>query len=167
MGGHQDHRANSSTNNVNQECDHLDVILEGLGLHQIEEHMEYLESTGHQALHQEMESSFGYDCCKQCGLGITDSYGMFKKWCYYVPPIYDEEQEVHEGLHQVVGCHDATTGDFCGHLVAHHDLALFDATPFQVVSHDADGSHQRGNSFDYDCCNQYGHGNIDSYGVFK
>jgi hypothetical protein len=93
--------------------------------------------------------------------------GMFKKWCYCVPPIYDEEQEDHEGLHQVVGCHDATPGDFCGHLVAHHDLTLFDATPFQVVSHDVDGSRQRGNSFDYDCCNQYGHGKIDSYGVLK
>ena len=75
---------------------------------------------------------------------------MFKKLCYCVPPIYDEEQEGHEGLHQEVGCHDATTRDFCGHLVAHHDLALFDATPFQVVSHDADGSYKRENSFDYD-----------------
>ena len=51
-----------------------------------------------EALHQEMESPFGYDCCKQCGLGVTDSYGMFKNWCYCVPPIYDEEQEDHEGI---------------------------------------------------------------------
>jgi len=138
------------------------VILKGLRLHQIEEHMECLE-----ALHQEMESPFGYDCCKQCDLGVTDSYGMFKKLCYCVPPIYDEEQEGHEGLHQEVGCHDATTRDFCGHLVARHDLALFDATPFQVVSHDVDGLHQRENSFDYDCFNQCGHGIIDSYGAFK
>ena len=92
---------------------------------------------------------------------------MFKKWCYYVPPIYYEEQEDHEGLDQEVGCHDAATHDFCGHLVAHHDLALFYATPFQVVSHYANGSPQRENSFDYDCCNQCGHGIIDSYGAFK
>jgi len=151
MAGRERRRANSGSDNVTQEHDHLDVILEGLGLHQIEEHMECCE-----ALHQEMESPFGYDCCKQCDLGVTDSYGMFKKWCYCVPPIYDEEQEDHEGLDQEVGCHDATTYDFYGHLVACHDLALFYATPFQVVSHDADGSHQRENSFDYDCCSQCG-----------
>ena len=82
--------------------------------------------------------------------------GMFNKRCYCVPPIYDEEQEDHEGLDQEDGCHDATTHDFYGHLVARHDLALFYATPFQVVSHDADGSHQRENFFYYDCCNQCG-----------
>jgi hypothetical protein len=125
MAGHERHRANSGSNNVNQEHDHHDVILEGLGPHQIEEHMECLEASGHEALYQEMEMSFGYDCCKQCDLGVTDSYGMIKKWCYYVPPIYDEEQEDYEGLHQEVGCYDATTHDFCGHLVACHDLALF------------------------------------------
>ena len=92
MAGRERRRANSGSDNVNQEHDHHDVILKGLRLHQIEEHMECLE-----ALHQEMESPFGYDCCKQCSLGVTDSYGMFKKWCYCVPPIYDED---HEGLHQ-------------------------------------------------------------------
>jgi hypothetical protein len=167
MASHEHHRANSGSNNVNQEHDHHDVILEGLGPHQIEEHMECLEASGHEALYQEMEMSFGYDCCKQCDLGVTDSYGMIKKWCYYVPPIYDEEQEDYEGLHQEVCCYDATTHDFCGHLVACHDLALFYATPFQVVSHDADGSHRREYSFDYDCCNQCGHEIIDSYGTFK
>ena len=167
MAGRQCRRANSSSDNVNQEHDHHDVILEGLGLHQIEEHMGCLQATCREALQQEMESPFGYDCSKQCDLGVTDSYGMIKKWCYCVPPIYDEEQEHHEGHEQEVGYHDATTHDFCGHLVARHDLALFDATPFQVVSHDVDGLHQRENSFDYDCCNQCGHGIIDSYGAFK
>ena len=66
-----------------------------------------------------------------------------------------------------VGCHDATTRDFCGHLVARHDPALFDATPFQVVSHDVDSPHQRENFFYYDCCNQCGHGIVDSYSTFK
>jgi hypothetical protein len=57
MAGRQHRRANSGSDNVNQEHDHLDVILDGLGIHQIEEHMECRE-----ALHQDMESPFGYDC---------------------------------------------------------------------------------------------------------
>ena len=56
MAGRQCRRANSSSDNVNQEHDHHDMILEGLGLHQIEEHMECRE-----ALHQEMEIPFDYD----------------------------------------------------------------------------------------------------------
>ena len=111
--------------------------------------MECLEATGCEALRQEMESLFVMIAASNAVLELPIRMGMFNKRCYCVPPIYDEEQEDHEGLHQEVGCHDATTHDFCGQLVSRHDLALFYATPFQVVSHDADGSRQRVNSFDY------------------
>jgi hypothetical protein len=77
-----------------------------------------------------------------------------------VTPIYDE-QKYHEGLHQDVGCHDAIANEFCGHRVARHDLAQFYATPFQIVSHDLDSLHHRNKAFDYDHCNQYGHGIIN------
>jgi hypothetical protein len=52
--------------NKNQECDHHDAILQGLGeqLQQIE-HMMCLEATGYEAIHEEIRP-FGYDCCKQC-----------------------------------------------------------------------------------------------------
>ena len=56
MASCQRHLANPGSDNVNREHDHHDVILEGLGLHQIEEHMECCE-----ALHQEMEIPFDYD----------------------------------------------------------------------------------------------------------
>ena len=59
MASCQRHLANPGSDNVNREHDHHDVILEGLGLHQIEEHMECLEATSSEALHHEMESPFG------------------------------------------------------------------------------------------------------------
>lgn len=87
--------------NVNEECDHRGAILEGLGeqLHPIEERMEHLEAADHEELHQEMESHFGFDCYKQCGIGVSDPYGAFKKLFYCVSPIYDKEQADHDGLH--------------------------------------------------------------------
>ena len=87
--------ANSGSDNVNQEHDHHDVILEGLGLHQIEEHMECLEATGCEALRQEMESLIVMIAASNAVLELPIRMGMFNKWCYCVPPIYDEEQEDH------------------------------------------------------------------------
>ena len=48
MAGRQRHRANSGNDNNNQERDHRDVILEGLGeqLRQIQERLERLEAAG-------------------------------------------------------------------------------------------------------------------------
>ena len=50
----QHRRANSSNHSINQERDHLDLILKDLGEqnHQIEEHIECLDATGREALHQ-------------------------------------------------------------------------------------------------------------------
>jgi hypothetical protein len=64
MAGHQRCRGNSGNDNNNQEHDHRDAILEGLGeqLHQIQEHLDRLEAAGHESHRQEGAAHEGVDC---------------------------------------------------------------------------------------------------------